>query len=215
MTSLSVRVSKANDDEQQAGQARMSTDYDDLSAPASLSPFERLTLALQHQILSHLDENEADHHRRMQEVLTQGFTAEYGTVFSPYAELPYDDCRLVYDILDMFRVMKASIAELDETERHALLADHKYVLFFQGFDGNDAREGKMASYVDYLQAMDRWTDLVEDVKSADGGNSHSLMLGRYQAMLDVYDPIWREKMRGAEMRLLNAHELRRIAESRG
>ncbi|HVF74255.1 MAG TPA: YfbU family protein [Acidimicrobiales bacterium] len=151
----------------------------------------------------------------MQEVLTQGYTAEYGKVFSPYSELPHDDCRLVYDILDMFRVMKASIAELDETERAALLADHKYVLFFQGFDGNDAREGKMASYVDYLQATGRWRDLVDDVKAADGGNSHSLMLSRYQAMLDVYDPIWREKMRAASMRHLNADELGRIAESRG
>lgn len=209
------KISTPDNHKQQTGQARMSTDYDDLSAPTSLSPFERQTLALQHQVLSHLDENEADYHRRMQEVLTQGFTAEYGNVFSPYSELPYEDCRLVYDILDMFRVMKASIAELDGAERDALLADHKYVLFFQGFDGNDAREGKMASYVDYLQATDRWTDLVEDVKAADGGNSHSLMLGRYQAMLDVYHPVWREKMRAAEMPHLNADELRRIAESRG
>lgn len=208
-------ISTPDNHKQQTGQPRMSTDYDDLSAPTSLSPFERQTLALQHQILSHLDENEADYHQRMQEVLTQGFTAEYGNVFSPYSELPYDDCRLLYDILDMFRVMKASVAELDEAERDALLADHKYVLFFQGFDGNDAREGKMASYVDYLQATDRWTDLVEDVKAADGGNSHSLMLGRYQAMLDVYHPVWREKMSAAEMRHLNADELRRIAESRG
>jgi uncharacterized protein YfbU (UPF0304 family) len=193
----------------------MSTEYDDLSAPTSLSPFERQTLALQHQILSHLDKNEADYHKRMQEVLTEGFTAEYENVFSHYSELPYDDCRLLYDILDMFRVMKASIAQLDETERDALLADHKYVLFFQGFDGNDAREGKMASYVDYLQATDRWTDLVEDVMAADDGNSHSLMLGRYQAMLDVYGPIWREKMRAASLGHLNADELRSVAESRG
>lgn len=169
------------------------SDYDDLSAPTSLSPFERQTLALQHQILSHLDKGEAEYHRRMQEVLTQGFTAEYGNVFSPYSELPHDDCRLLYDILDMFRVMKASIGELDQAERDALLADHKYALYFQGFDGNDAREGKMASYVDYLQATDRWTELTEDVKAADGGNSHSLMLGRYQAMLGVFRPFGRRR----------------------
>lgn len=106
-------------------------DYHDLSAPTSLSPFERQTLALQHQILAYLDANEADYHKRMAEVLTEGFTAEYSNVFSPYSELPYDDCRLLYDILDMFRVMKASIGELGETERDALLADHKFVLFFQ------------------------------------------------------------------------------------
>jgi uncharacterized protein YfbU (UPF0304 family) len=191
------------------------SDCDDLSAPTSLSLFERQTLALQHQILSQLDKGEADYHRRMHEVLTQGFTAEYGKVFSPYSELPYDDCRLVYDILDMFRVMKASVAELDEAERDALLADHKYALFFQGFDGNDAREGKMASYVDYLQATDRWTDLTEDVKAADGGNSHAPMLGRYQGMLGVFRPIWKEAVRGGGGALLTTEQLRQIAESRG
>lgn len=191
------------------------SDYDDLSAPTSLSPFERQTLALQHQILSHLDKGEAEYHRRMQEVLTQGFTAEYGNVFSPYSELPHDDCRLLYDILDMFRVMKASIGELDQAERDALLADHKYALYFQGFDGNDARECKMASYVDYLQATDRWTELTEDVKAADGGNSHSLMLGRYQAMLGVFRPIWKEAVRGGGRALLTAEQLRQIAQSRG
>lgn len=189
--------------------------YDDLSAPTSLSPFERQMLALQHQILSYLNEGEADYHCRMQEVLTQGFTAEYGDVFSPYSELPYDDCRLLYDVLDMFRVMKASIGELDEPERDALLADHKYALSFQGFDGNDAREGKMASYVDYLQATGRWTDLTEDVKAADGGNSHMIMLGRYQGMLEVFRPIWKDAMRGGGRSLVTAEQLRQIAESQG
>lgn len=191
------------------------SDYDDLRAPTSLSPFERQTLALQHQILSHLDEGEADYHRRMQEVLMQGFTAEYGNVFPPYSELPYDDCGLLYDILDMFRVMKASIEELEGAERDNLLADHKHALYFQGFDGNDAREGKMASYVDYLQSTHRWTELTEDVKAADGGNSHSLMLGRYQAMLRSFQPIWKEAVRGGGRALLTAEQLRQIAESQG
>ena len=191
------------------------SDYDDLRAPTSLSPLERQTLALQHQILSHLDKGEADYHRRMQEVLIQGFTAEYENLFPPYSELPYDDCRLLYDILDMFRVMKASIGKLDGAERDALLADHKYALYFQGFDGNDAREGKLASYVDYLQATGRWTELTEDVKAADGGNSHSPMLARYQAMLGVFRPIWKEAMSGGGSALLTAEQLRQIAESRG
>ncbi|MDA8073392.1 MAG: YfbU family protein [Actinomycetota bacterium] len=191
------------------------SDYDDLSAPTSLSPFERQALALQHEILSHLDKDEADYHRRMQKVLTQGFTAEYADVFSPDSELPHDDCRLLHDILDMFRVMKASIGELDDAERDALLADHKYDLCFQGFDGNDAREGKMASYVDYLQATDRWTDLAEDVKAADGGNSHSLMLGRYEGMLRVFRPIWKEAVRGGGPAVLTAEQLRQIAAGRG
>ncbi len=168
----------------------MTSEYDDLRPPASLTPVERQTFILLHKVLEHLDANEADYHRRMTEVLTEGFTLEYGSVFSPYSELPRDDCKLVFDILDTFRVIKASLAALEESDRDALLADYKYVLVFQGFDGNDAREGKMASYVTYVQSTGRWTDLREDVKAAYGGNSHRLMLSRYEAMLNVYRPIW-------------------------
>lgn len=195
----------------------MNSDYDDLRPPVSLTPTERQTFILLHKILENLDNNEADYHARMVEVLTQGFTIEYEDLFSPYAELPKEDCKLVFDIMDMFRVIKASLAELDESDRDALLAEHKYKLIFQGFDGNDAREGKMASYVTYLQSTDRWTDLRDDVQAADGGNSHALMLSRYAAMLKVYLPIRDEKMsnfRGPHDSLFNADELRRIAESR-
>ncbi len=172
----------------------MNSDYDDLRLPTSLSPVERQTLILLHKVLEHLDANEADHHRQMVEVLTEGFTLEYERLFPPYSELPRDDCKLVFDILDMFRVIEASLAELDEPDRDALLAEHKYVLVFQGFDGNDAREGKLASYVTYLQATGRWTNLGEDVQAADGGNSHTLMLSWYQVMLNVYRPIWDDKI---------------------
>ncbi len=152
--------------------------YDDLQPPASLTPVDRQQLILLHKVLEHLDVDEADYHRRMSEVLTQGFTLEYESVLSPYAELPRSDCRLVMDVLDMFRVIKASLAKLDSAERDPLVAEYEFVLRFQGFDGNDAREGKMGSYVTYLQSTGRWSDLQEDVDAADGGNSHSLMLDR-------------------------------------
>lgn len=194
----------------------MSSDYSDQKAPA-LSPVERQTFLLLHQILAHLDTDEAEHHERMVEVLTEGFTNEYDDLFTPYAELPQADCKLVFDILDMFHVMKASLEQLDAPERDALLADYKYVLTFRGFDGNDARESKMRSYVRFLQKNDRWTDLVDDVKAADGGNSHMLMLGQYQAMLDVYAPIWTEVVHGgaASRYHLSVEQLRRVAEARG
>jgi uncharacterized protein YfbU (UPF0304 family) len=191
------------------------SDYDNLNAPTSLSPFERQTLAFHHQILSYLDASEADYHRRMREALNQGFTAEYGGVFSLSSELPYDDCLLLHNILNMFRVIKDSIGALDEAEREALLADHKYTLCFRGFDGNDARESKMSRYVDYLQTTGRWTDLTEDVKAAGGGNSHAPMLAKYQSMLGVFRPISKEAVRGGGHALMTAEQLRQIAESRG
>jgi len=196
----------------------MNSEYDDLRPPVSLAPVERQQLILLHQVLQHLDVDEADYHRRMAEVLTEGFTLEYEKVFSAYAELPRDDCKLVFDVLDMFSVIKVSLAALGESDRNPLMAEHGFTLRFQGFDGNDAREGKMASYVTYLQADDRWTNLREDVELADGGNSHSLMLSRYEAMLGVYRPIWSEVVdnpgRGSGRYLLDGDQLRQVAEVR-
>lgn len=194
----------------------MTSDYDDLSAPVSLTPYERQTLLLQHQILAHLDEGEADYHSRMVKVLTEGFTGEYEALFVAYAELPKADCTLMMDILDMFKMIKASLAALEEPERASLLSDHEYVLRYQGLDYNDAREGKLASYVSYLQSTDRWTELRDDVEAADGGNSHAPMLTRYQGTLRVYQPIWNEVVqnhRGPRSFLLSAEQLRRVGRS--
>ena len=193
----------------------MDSQYDDLRPPATLSPVERQTLVLLHKVLEHLDSAEADYHARMVEVLTEGFTLEYENAFSPYAELPKDDCKLVFDILDMFSAMKASLAKLEEAERERLIADYRYMLTFQGFDGNDAREGKMASYVTYLQSTDRWTDLRDDVQAADGGNSHTLMLGQYEAMLSVFQPIWQQVVRDHRRGYrLDVEQLQQVAQSR-
>ncbi len=192
--------------------AAMESEYNDLQPPASLAPVDRQKLILLHKILEHLDDSEAAYHRQMGEVLTQGFTLEYESVFSAYSELPRSDCKLVMDVLDMFRVIKASLGTLDPAEKDALLAECEFALRFQGFDGNDAREGKMGSYVTYLQDTDRWTELQEDVEAADGGNSHARMLHRYVAMLEVYRPLWEGS--GYGRRHLTVEQLRRIAEAR-
>jgi uncharacterized protein len=196
----------------------MNSDYDDLTPPVGLTPVERQTFILLHTALQHLDMDEADYHARMVEVLTNGFTMEYEDLFTPYSELPKADCKLVFDILDMFTNIKSSIARLDPADRDAVLAEHEYALVYQGLDRNDAREGRMASYVTFVQSTGRWTELREDVEAADGGNSHAPMLSRYQAMLDVYRPVREQKTRnfgGPRSYLLDADELRRIAETRG
>ena len=139
---VTVATCQGSEPTQRRAATAMSSDFDDLRPPVSLTPVERQTFVLLHKVLAYLDTNESDHHERMVEVLTEGFTIEYENVFTPYSELSKADCKLVFDI-STCRVMKASLKELDGSERDALLADHKYVLTFQGFDGNDAREGKM------------------------------------------------------------------------
>lgn len=59
-------------------------------------------------------------------------------------------------------------------------------LRYSGLDYNDPREGRFASYVRYLLDRGRWTDLADDVKEADGGNSHSPRFGVYLRMLAVW-----------------------------
>lgn len=189
-------------------------DYADLGPPSSLTPFERQQLILLHQVLAHLDASEADHHRQMVEVLTQGFTLEYGSTFPVHAELSRADCSLVAEVLDMFRVIKASLAKLDPAERAVIVGEHEFALTYQGFDFNDAREGKMGSYVTYLLETDRWSELRDDVTAADGGNSHSLTLPRYMGRLKVYSPLWDNIIATHRFGdLLSAFELKQIAEA--
>jgi len=192
--------------------------YDDLRPPASLTAVDRQQLILLHNIMEYLDVDEAEYHRRMRKVLTEGFTLEYEYVFSTYAELPRTDCTLVMELLDMFRVIKASLASLEPAADDNFVGEHQWALRFRGFDGNDAKEGKMGSYVAYLLSTDRWGDLQEDVDAADGGNSHSRTLDGYVAMLAVYRPFWEKNLHSprGDLRLdhLSVEQLRQIAEAR-
>jgi uncharacterized protein YfbU (UPF0304 family) len=162
---------------------------------------ERRHLALQHEILAMLhsdDEYEAGHHRRLVEVLTKGYTGDYHRMFlgiSP--ELSRRDCSLLWDLLDMFCVLKASLDRLDAAEKKALGEGAAGVrLSFQGFDFNDAYEGRLADYAQHLIDTDRWQDLAEHFDDEhERGNSHSPRLATYLRMLEAFQPIWSAKVK--------------------
>src|SRR5439155_16676925 len=121
-------------------------------------------LALLHKIveLVSAEEDEADYHAKMAKVLERGFTCEYSDEFIAIEdEMPMAECRLVMDLLDMFRVIKASVESigLDKVRQLDDIAEH--VLSFRGFDFNDRREGRMADYAEHLIATGRWVDLAE------------------------------------------------------
>jgi uncharacterized protein len=73
---------------------------------------QRQMLAQQHEILALLhadDEYESRHHHTMAEVLREGYAGEYDTVFGAIQpEMPRSECKLLWDILDMFRMLTAS-----------------------------------------------------------------------------------------------------------
>lgn len=161
--------------------------------PDTLSFKERHTLALLHRILGRVlpdDENDVDGDKAYQleraRVLEEGFTQEYWVEFAGIAsELSKRDSQRVMDILDLFRVAGDSIALLqadgtevpDETVR---------AMRYQGFDFNDAVEGKMAAYVKLLVDDGRWEEQAAFVNGPTRGNSHSRVLETYLRMLAEY-----------------------------
>jgi uncharacterized protein YfbU (UPF0304 family) len=188
--------------------------------PHTLSSQDRLVLAQQHEILAMLrpDDDESRHHQEMAKVLREGYTGEYGAVFAGiYPEMPRSECKLVWDILDMFRVVGASVSRLSAEDRSTLGPDAERRLRFGGFDLNDSREGKMLIYVRYLVDRERWEELKPRLAEiGDDGNSHSRRRETYERMLAEFTPVFEEAvrdMRGHPGDLLTVDDLKRVAEA--
>lgn len=189
--------------------------------PQSLSPIQRQILSLQHEILAHLtapdDATERgwghEQNLRMIDVLESGFTAEYSEMFQTLSpELTERECILVHDIFEMFRTVRPSFQALTPKERASLGEHAGHALEFRGFDFNDRQEARLANYARYLVKNGRWNALSEhfDAKH-EHGNSHSPKLATYQRMLNVWRPIWSQKL--ANMNgdyLLTVEELQTI-----
>jgi uncharacterized protein len=175
------------------------------TTPRSLSAVDRCSLILHHEVLASLtaDPEEEDggwdvrYHRRMIKVLSEGFTAEYSDMFQAIRpELPQRECQLVHDILQMFGILERSMEALSDDERAGIGEPAEYALRFRGFDFNDSREARLASYAQFLVSTDRWEEMADhfDAKH-EHGNSHMPLLASYQRMLAVWQPIWSEKLR--------------------
>jgi len=191
--------------------------------PHTLSFRQRQLLAQQNEILALLhadDEYESRHYHTMAEVLREGYAGEYDTVFGGVQpEMSRSECKLLWDILDMFCVLSASIDRLSADDRAALGNENEDRLRFGGFDLNDSREGRLLSYVRHLVGTDRWTEIKPRLADiGDNGNSHSRRLPTYERMLAVYMPIHQDSARGQrghsmDAWLLTVDELKQIAEA--
>lgn len=159
-------------------------------APKRLSMIERQTLVLQHEILKRLstDKYDLDYHDKRIQVLSEGFTAEYHKEFAAIsAELSPAEGALAMDILDMFSVLEAALGRLDDEALAKLGDSAPYVLNFSGFDHNDSRELRLASFAKHLIDDGRWASLAHHFDDEhEGGNSHMQVLDRYQRMLSAY-----------------------------
>ncbi|MFE4080430.1 YfbU family protein [Paenarthrobacter sp. YIM B13468] len=175
----------------------------------SLTPYQRKVLQLLHRNLlatkGGLDDSYYDHDAEVRalKTLEYGFAGEYPHEFADIsAPMSRAECELVWDILDMFRVIKASVRKLGKDGWQQLdVADAEYHGTFQGFDYNDADEVRLANYAKFLIKTDRWTEQTNAFAPENGGgNSHTPMLPTYRAMLRVFKPTWRQAIRGGRNR---------------
>ena len=185
------------------------TDYPEEMAPLTIAPVNRLILRDQELILAALSEDEEDaaYHKRNAQIFEKGYVREYPEAFAVLRpEIPNSRCEELYDILDMFRVLRASYEDLPEDEKAEV--DERDISP-QGFDYNDMEEGRLAGYVKHLLADKRYEELAEPLrKYSDGGNSHGPRLEMYRRMLHCFKPLWRKHMLGD--RFLGLAEIEKV-----
>lgn len=182
-----------------------------------LNVVERKTLTLGYQLLLASqgdlrdDRYDAEYFRNTVEALEYGYAGEYPQIFAGTDEgLSYDECRLVWDILDMFRVIKFSVRDLGPSGwEQTGVVDAEYYGSFRGFDGNIDLESRMIGYVKHLVRTGRWEEqrtFLEEKR----GNSHSEMLPTYRSMLAEFKPTWRKAMSRGGRPHLSAEEIRSV-----
>lgn len=171
----------------------------------NLTVYQRKVLQLLHRNLlatqggltkSYYD---AEQEVRSIQVLEYGFAGEYAQEFADISRpMTRSECELVWDIFDMFRVIRASVHELGRNGWNQIrVEDAEFHGTFQGFDFNDSDEIRLANYAKHLIKTDRWTEQKDAFGSGnDWGNSHTQMLPTYRAMLRVFKPLWRQAIRG-------------------
>ena len=177
-------------------------DFPEDTAPYTLSSTNRLILRNQEILLSMsngLDDYEREIHAKNAAILANGYTSDYSEVFRALRpEVPYNLCEELYDILDMFRVLRFSYNKLADDDKAQV---EERDISFRGFDYSDSTESPLSGYVEYLFNDGKYEELEEPMKRfSDDGNSHHRNLDMYRRMYRCFNQIWRKH-------LLTAHEL--------
>lgn len=161
-----------------------------------LSEKDRLILYNQYEILKLLqpeDEHTVNMCEDAQKILSGGFTYNYGELDCMFSEeIPEDECKLVIDILRMFRNLYVSYEGLNAEEKQQLdLEDVTY----QGLDGNN--ETMYKKYADFIIASPEFEEIYKNGRYND--NSHSRKILQYEKMWENYN------------RILKPHEYRQLS----
>ncbi|WP_420001764.1 YfbU family protein [Acinetobacter sp. LF10] len=138
-----------------------------------LTDKERLFLANQHEILSHLDADNSDYHLKLAEQLRDGHKWLYSQSFDNFSEnLSDDDAELVLNILQIYQMIEDAYDGLSDK---SLISEHQ--IKFPGFDGNN--ETEFMGFVDALEKSHCFTDVIQNGHR----NSHSAKVHVYKRMI--------------------------------
>lgn len=146
-----------------------------------LTEKERLSYVLQLMILEKLDPMD-ETYKNQRIALEEGFSSHYSDLRDTFlnTELSVENCKLVLNILDMYRGLIFSA--------NLLKWENKDSVKFPGFDSNHSLEVKMYSYAKYfMDDLDRYNEIKE--LSCGEYNSHTKMLSRYIKMLSVWNEL--------------------------
>lgn len=158
-----------------------------------LSKKDRLILINQYLILDKLyPDNGYD---KLMRILENGYKKEYYRLDDfVYPEMCEEDCKFVYDVLEMYRSI------------HFSNIDSKYEIQdtkFPGFDGN-ASDG----YLQYATFLIDDDDRYQEQKRIGGYNSHYTINNQYRNMLAKWKPIYKERINlGRGLAFLSKEEI--------
>lgn len=144
-----------------------------------MSPETRQLLINQYRILALLDKENASSHEINADILEDGHTGLYSTLFENQSSGSTAEVgEEVHQILTMFRVINNSLARLDAGEREQIDSQS---LEFEGFDANE-QEGHY-SFARFI--MDRM-GLYQEHNPLNLNSHSGLSLPSYRAMLRTY-----------------------------
>lgn len=156
-----------------------------------LTKKDRLILFNQYEILKLLsaDDTEAvKHYDALQDIMFSGYKQDYDMLVEHFSEdVPESITRMVWDVLQMYRMLNNSYSSLTPQEQEDIDERH---LIFRGFDGND--EIDHYSYCNFvLLKLNRYEEFTE------GGqrdfNTHSATISRYERMLQKWNAVGIER----------------------
>jgi uncharacterized protein YfbU (UPF0304 family) len=158
---------------------------------STLSKFERQLFINQFTILKILDKENAQDYELKIKILENGFVNNYDQIITcELNEISADDCNFVddvlsfYDSLECFKKQHHDLIQNDDELQKKIDNIHSFI----GFDCNDAKEGKLSSYADFILNIEKKYKAIFGIlpEINKDCNSHLPMLEEYSILIDKW-----------------------------